>query len=285
MLCGTANPAGATTLVAGPNILHNGTFTVGNHGAYDPKTDNNVIPGWTVMGVYVHTFSLAGNGIQPPPGATYLVSLGRGTLSQVVRTTPGWTYLLQWYESGYPNYEGGTWTKRVAVTWGGKLVAAPTFNAEANTSANMRWALHQEVLTATTTSTVLSFADATKVPPGPDGYRACIGAASLAGDAKLYLPTSLTTTPTGSVLAIVRTATGQPLTDPALKLSLYGTYKETAYAPAVTVLMASGAVANGQLTLHLHLRAAMAGHTVPAYVTMSGPQYIPVTEHLKIKVS
>jgi hypothetical protein len=87
------------------------------------------------------------------------------------------------------------------------------------------------------------------------------------------------------VLAIVRTATGTPLTDPNLTVKMYGTWKETSYAPASTQLMASGTVANGQLTLHLHLRAAMTGHSIPAYVTMSGPQYIPVTEHLTIKVS
>lgn len=87
------------------------------------------------------------------------------------------------------------------------------------------------------------------------------------------------------MLAIVRTATGTPLTDPNLTVKMYGTWKETSYAPASTQLMASGTVANGQLTLHLHLRAAMTGHSIPAYVTMSGPQYIPVTEHLTIKVS
>ena len=86
-------------------------------------------------------------------------------------------------------------------------------------------------------------------------------------------------------MAVVRTATGQPLVDPSLVVNLYGTYTETQYAPPVTQLMASGPVLNGQVTLQLHLHAAMAHHTIPAYATLSGPGFTPVTDHLKIKVS
>jgi hypothetical protein len=112
-----------------------------------------------------------------------------------------------------------------------------------------------------------------------------VGNVSLSGDAKLYLPTTPTVAPTGKVLAVVRTATGAPLVDPSLMVKLYGTYKETLYAPPATQLMAEGSVRDGQVTLQLHLHAAMAAHTIPAYATLTGPGFTPVTDHLKIKVS
>lgn len=84
---------------------------------------------------------------------------------------------------------------------------------------------------------------------------------------------------------IVRNAKGAPLVDPNLVVKLYGTWKETSYAPPSTQLMASETVLNNQVVLHLDLHAAMAGHTIPATVTLAGPGYIPVTDHLTVKVS
>jgi len=56
-------------------------------------------------------------------------------VSQNVKTTAGWTYLVQWYESGFPNYgppefKSINWTKRWTSSGeaGGR---SPTFNAEA----------------------------------------------------------------------------------------------------------------------------------------------------------
>ncbi len=297
LLCGAYVPAGAattTTLLAGgptagPNLLNNGSFTLPAAEANGATpADGKTIAGWTVGGTGLQVYSRSGQGIEPPPGATFMVKLGEGNLTQTVKTTAGWTYLLQWYESGYPGYgppefKSINWTKRTAVTWGGKLVATPSFNAEPNTLANMRWALRREVLTATSAATTLEFSDATKQQPS--GYSAMVGRVSLAGDAKLYLPPTATVAPTGRVLAIVRTATGAPLVDPNMTVKMYGTWKETSYAPPSTQLMASGKVLNGQVSLHLSLHAAMAGHTIPAYVVLSAPGFIPVTQHLTIKVS
>jgi hypothetical protein len=211
-----------------------------------------------------------------------MVKLGGANITQAVKTTPGWTYLLQWYESGYPNY-GPPWIKTVDVIWGGKLVAAPTFNAQPNTNANMRWALRQEIVTATSTRTTLEFADVTHETS--IGYSAMMGNASLAGDAKLYLPTTITLSPTGKLVAIVRTATGAPLADPALSVKLYGTWKETSYAPPSTQLIASGTVLNGQVTLRLHLPTSLIGKTVAGVAVLSGSEFIPVKHSLTIKVS
>ncbi len=294
--------AGATKLkVAGPNILNHGKFVL-------PSKDNGVlsvsaggsIPGWTVgavpvgsnAGVQVYSASW----VQVPPGANETVKLsygaGSGSVSQTVKTTAGWTYLVQWYESGFPNYgppefTSINWTKTVDVIWGGRLVAAPTFNAKANTNADMRWALRQEVLTATSSKTTLVFADATKQPPS--GYSALIGNISLAGDAKLYLPTSTTLAPTATLIAVVRTATGYAFTDPSLTVQMYGTWKQKglSYAPptVVTKLIGSGTVSGGQAVLRLHIPASVAGKSVAAVAVLSGPGFIPLRDSLTIKVS
>jgi hypothetical protein len=276
----------ATTKISGPDVLNNGKFAL-------PASDNGTFslnsgqsfPGWLVGGPG-DVLQVYSQGFEPPPGATYMVKLGGANITQAVKTTPGWTYLLQWYESGFPNYGGSpavNWTKTVDVIWGGKLVAAPTFNAQANTNANMRWALRQEIVTATSTRTTLEFADVTHETS--IGYSAMMGNASLAGDAKLYLPTTITLSPTGKLVAIVRTATGAPLADPALSVKLYGTWKETSYAPPSTQLIASGTVLNGQVTLRLHLPTSLIGKTVAGVAVLSGSEFIPVKHSLTIKVS
>jgi hypothetical protein len=295
--------AGASQLkVAGPNILNNGKFAL-------PAKDNGVVsvsaggsvPGWTVGAVPVGTNAgvqvySAASWVQAPPGANETVKLsygrGSGSVSQTVKTTAGWTYLLQWYESGFPNYgppefTSINWTKTVHVIWGGRLVAAPTFNAKANTSADMRWALRQEVLTATSSRTTLEFADATN--QSPSGYSALIGNISLAGDAKLYLPTSTTLAPTSTLIAVVHTATGDAFTAPSLTVQLYGTWKQKtlSYAPptVVTKLIGSGAVVGGQAVLKLHIPASAAGKTVAGVAVLSGSGFIPIRHTLTIKVS
>jgi len=295
------NAAAAQPKVAGPNILNNGTFSL-------PAKDNGIlsvlmggsVPGWTVgsavagqdSGVQVYSAGW----VQVPPGANETLKLsygaGAGTVSQTVKTTAGWTYLLQWYESGFPNYgppefKSINWTKTVDVIWGGKLVAAPTFNAKANTSAAMRWALRSEVVTATSSRTVLEFADATKQTD--TGYSALIGNISMAGDAKLYLPTTTTLAPTGTLTAVVHTANGAALSAPALTVKVYGTWKQKtlSYAPptVVTKLIGSGAVSGGQAVLKLDIPASVAGKTVAAVAILSGPGFLPVKHDLTIKVS
>jgi hypothetical protein len=289
-------PAGATAVVVptanmkipGPSILNNGKFALpaSDKGTFSLNNgQGQSFPGWLVGGPgdSLQVYSL---GFESPPGATYMVKLGGANITQAVKTTPGLTYLLQWYESGYPNY-GPPWIKTVDVIWGGKLVAAPTFNAQPNTNANMRWALRQEIVTATSTRTTLEFAD---VPHGPSiGFSAMMGNASLAGDAKLYLPSSTTLPPTGTLVAIVHTATGYAFSAPGLTLELYGTWKEKAesYAPptVVTKLIASGTVLNGQVTLRLHLPTSLIGKTVAGVAVLSGSEFIPVKHSLTIKVS
>jgi hypothetical protein len=297
-----ATAAASQLKVAGPNILNNGKFDL-------PAKDNGVatvaaggsLPGWAVGGIPVGDASggiqvyPAAQGLQLPPGATEMIKMSyfaRGSVTQTVKTTAGWTYLLQWYESGYPNYgppefTSIDWTKTVHVIWGGKLVAAPTFNAKANTDADMRWALRQEVLTATSSKTTLEFADATTQTS--TGYASIIANVSLAGDAKLYLPTSATLAPTSRLIAVVHTATGYAFTAPGLTVHLYGTWKQKtlSYAPptVVTKLIGTGAVSGGQAVLRLDIPASAVGKTVAAVAVMSGSGFIPLRHSLTIRVS
>ncbi|MGD0811753.1 MAG: hypothetical protein ABSA91_18895 [Acidimicrobiales bacterium] len=288
--------------VAGPNILNNGTFSLPakDDGAATVAAGGSV-PGWAVGGIPVGDASggiqvyPAAQGLQLPPGANEMVKMSyfaRGSVTQTVKTTAGWTYLLQWYESGYPNYgppefKSIDWTKTVHVIWGGKLVAAPTFNAEANTDADMHWALRQEVVTATSSKTTLEFADATTQTS--TGYASIIGNVSLSGDAKLYLPTSTTLAPTSTLIAVVHTATGYAFTAPGLTVQLYGTWKQKtlSYAPptVVTKLVGSGAVVGGQAVLKLHFPPSAAGKTVAGVAVLSGSGFIPIRHDLTIKVS
>jgi len=300
-----SGPAGATerpslsavAVATAPNIIHNGTFALPNEGRdairyfYTPsvyKADKDpvqTIPGWVVGSASVATSGGVGENLDdlaPPPGSVQNAILrynGPGTISQTVKTVAGSTYMLSWYGAGEP--EGGA-TKVMHVVWDSKIVDAPIYKFVSPASENSVWKLQRVVVTAASTSSTVEFADATNPY---EGYGSMVGDVSLSGDAKLYLPTTTTVAPTGKVLAIVRTATGQPLDDPTLVVKLYGTYKETSYAPPATQLMASGTVRDGQVTLQLHLHAAMAAHTIPAYATLSGPGFAPVTDHLKIKVS
>jgi len=268
-LCNASSPANASqgtllTRVAAlstPNIVHNGTFHLPNEGRdaieyFDPpsiyKANNDpvkTIPGWTVGLVGSETSGGVGLNLDyltPPPGLMQNAILGYatpGSITQTVKTVPGATYFLSWEGASEPN--GGA-TKVMQVLWDGHVVDAPIYKFVSPAGENPAWKLQHVVVTAASTSSTLEFADATS--PVTE-YFSMVGNVSLSGDAKLYLPPTATVAPTGTVLAIVRTATGGALDDPALTVQLYGTYKETSYAPAVNQLMAQGSVLNGQVIL------------------------------------
>ena len=311
LMCGTYGPAGAigvaTTPISKtapvPTILNNGQFALPAkyYSGATVEAGSSILPGWTVGTIGtgsggVQVYSSTYSGIQPPPGATWMVKMSyfaRGSVSQTVKTIAGLTYLLQWYESGYPNYgppefTSINWVKVVDVSWANKLVAAPSFNAKPNTDANMHWTLRHEVLTATSTRTTLEFDDATAQTS--TGYAAIVGNVSLAGDAKLYLPARATLAPTGKLVAVVQTATGYAFSDPRLTVKLYGTWKQktTSYAPptVVTKVIAGGPVLDGKAELTLrNIPASVIGQTVSVSAVLAGPGFIPVEHQLTIKVS
>jgi hypothetical protein len=163
------------------------------------------------------------------------------------------------------------------VVWDKSVVAAPSYKSSALSSANPAWHAQHALVTATLARSTLEFAGASNYP--------MVGEASVAADAALYLPPTITLAPTGKLAAVVRMPSGPALTDRSLKVSLYGTWKTVSYAPASTQLIASGTVVDGQAVLKLHLPTSQAHKTVPAYATLSGKGFVSVTDRLKIKVS
>jgi hypothetical protein len=168
------------------------------------------------------------------------------------------------------------------VLWNSKVVAAPSYNTGGHTDSAPGWRAGHIVVSAVASSSIVEFADATTPF---SNYASMVGNVSLAGDAKLYVPTRATMAPTGKLVAIVRNVNGGSFSDPGLRVRLYGTWKSVSYAPASTQLIGSGTVVNGQVVLKVHFPASLAGHAVPAYATLSGAGFIPVTTHLTVKVS
>jgi hypothetical protein len=291
-VCGAAgavaagSPAPTTVARAStPNLITNGKFALPKpFSAQAVEVGSNVqIPGWAVggNGVIVAATSF----LQAPAGVNQSVSLldqGQGTLTQTVKTTAGTTYLLQWYAAGEPG-AGIPAVKSMNVLWNGGVVSARKFNATGHTFTKVGWSLQKVVVTATSASSTLGFADTT---PYLSNYASCLVAdVSLGADASLYLPTSASLTRTGKLVAVVHNGTGAPLTASGVSVKLYGSWKKVSYAPATTQLMASGPVVNGQAVLQLKLPSSLKGQKISAHATLQGPGYIPVTDKLTIKVT
>jgi hypothetical protein len=265
-----------------PNIIRNGAFVnpalTGEFEAF--TAGSTAIPGWSVGGDGVVVFSQ--KYVEAPPGATAEVRLAgqrSGDIEQTIHTTSGWTYILQFYAAGAPG--GAKPVDLLHVFWEQGLVSTPSFRIAGHTATNVGWSRHHLIVTAKSGSSVLEFADVT-----PDNfyYGAMVGNISMAATAKLFVPTSLKTGLSGQLVAFVTSAGGAPITDQALKVTLYGGIKAFSYSPPVTQKLATGPVQNGRVTLQFHLPSSEAGKTVSAYVTMAGPQYMAVTHSLTIKV-
>jgi hypothetical protein len=269
-------------LIPGPNLIGNGKFVLplygGSHELFSPY--NKSITGWVAGGggVMLMEKSFA----EPPPNSTASIRLSDGSpgsITQVLPTVPGWSYVLGWYQAGYEGQ--GPAVKVMHVWWDDKLVDAPSFDSIGKSNSDEGWTYHSMVVTATGPRSTLKFADAT---PGASYGSSIIGEVSLAGDAALYLPTSIALGPSGKLLAIVRSASGNPITDPALRVTMQGTWKQVSYAPASTLRMAVGQVVDGEANLQLHLPATLVGHTILATVTVSGKDYLSVTKQVVVKI-
>lgn len=139
------------------------------------KAGSTQIPGWTVgpaggeVEVFDHT-----EGSPIPPGCSEYVGLSvvsGSSISQVVSTTPGASYLLQWEfsEWAWPGLE----VRSMEVIWEGRVVASRSLTY-VNQMAEPVWASEQVVVTATEKSSDLTFKDTTGTVDG-----ATIGSVSL----------------------------------------------------------------------------------------------------------
>jgi hypothetical protein len=284
----SAAVASTTAVAAVPNVLNNGSFALKGAPAgwrqvtlqAPPYKAPYPLEGWVVGGVGGYGVEVVSSSVlSAPPGTNQSVVLndqGPGSVTQSVKTTPGWAYRVTWYGAGEPG-PAVPRSSSMHVVWDTSVVAARSFNSSALSSANPVWEPQHVVVTATSARSTLEFAGASNFP--------MVGEASVAADAALYLPPTATLAPTGELVAVVRMPSVPALTDRSLTVSLYGTWKTVSYAPASTQLIASGTVLNGQAVLKLHLPSSLAHKTVPAYATLSGKGFVSVTDHLKIKVS
>jgi hypothetical protein len=284
VVAGSPSKAGTSTAV--PNLIKNGSFSIPKYfsAASVEPGGSYQIPGWTEGAAGV--IDDANSFIESPPGASQEVSLwdqGLGTLTQTIKTTPGTTYLLQWYGAGEPGGPAPTPAVKVLhVLWNGAVVAHPSYNTAGATLAKMMWSLGKVVVTATSTTSTLEFEEAT---PGGNNYAAIVAEVSLAGDANLFLPHATSLVPSGKLTAIVHNGEGEPFTQTGLTVRLYATYKTASYAPATKQLLATGPVTGGQAVLQLHLPTSLKGQTLEAHANLTGPNYIPTTINLTIKVT
>ena len=292
LLCAVPAEASLTHAAAigaapkGPNLIKNGTFGIGKvvgDGCADVPSQAT-ISGWTTGTTSVQD---CGNlFVQTPNGIAQFVSLflaGEGTVTQTVATVPGTTYLLQWYGAADPTPPGNPPVKTMHVLWNDADVASPTYNSAGETASKMTWTLHQVVVTATSATSTVQFADDTAGIT--TGYASLVTDVILAADANLYLPSKATLAPTGKLTAVVRNGKGAPLTQTGLTVTLTASYKKVSYAPATKQLIATAPVSNGQAILKLKLPASLKGQTLTATATLQGPNYLPVSHTITIKVT
>ncbi|HTX00627.1 MAG TPA: DUF642 domain-containing protein [Acidimicrobiales bacterium] len=289
LILATANVATAQAPVPTgptPNLLKNGQFAIKgylNESPIRPGAGGSQIPGWTAGGGGVYLIS--NTVIAAPKGVGQSVGLegagGPGTISQTLKTTPGTTYLLQWYGAGNPGPHPPA-VKTMHVLWDNAVVASPTYNTAGRTVTSAGWKLGRAVVTATGPTSTVEFADS--MPVG-DTYAALVADVTLAGDAELYLPATLSLPRTGKITAVVDSASGSPLSASGVTVKLYGLIKAASYAPTVIQLIASSPVVKGQAVLRLKLAASMVGKTLSAYAVLSGGPYAPVTKKLRLKIT
>lgn len=316
----TTTPSAAAPVVE--NLITNGNFAIGTSDFSDMPikppgyyTYNKAkvvsIPGWTVGATtdpslensagapdYEGGVQLYGrNYVTSPPGTNQEVMLdyqGPGNISQVVATIPNLTYQLSWFGAGYAGFSA---SKTINVMWDNKLVDRPVFVYSNKALNDPTWKLYHTVVTAASASSTVEFVyDPVCAPPSNSTacqdtvYGPMIAEIILNGDAKLYLPASITLPSNGKLLAIVRGVNGQAFSDPSLTVTLVGTWSEkvASYAPPIVVTkkIATATVVNSVATLQLSgIPASMAGHNVTATATLTGPGFVTASQTVKIKIT
>jgi hypothetical protein len=275
------SPAPSSTAM--PNLVKNGNFSIPKYfsAANVEPGSGYAIPGWTAAPTGVQ--DLASSYFKMPGTIKQAVKLhlsGPGWVSQTIATVPGTTYQLQWYGAAE---SGGPATQQINVLWNGSVVTSRNFSAPI-ANAPFSWSQETSIVTAASTSSTLEFAES-PTPANATNYGPLVTGVALAGYARLYLPATVNVTLTGKIIAVVRNGTDTTLNVGGLTVMLYGKTKTVSYAPAVTELLASAPVAKGQATLQLHLAASLKGQTVAAYAVLHGPDYLPSTVNLKLKVT
>lgn len=158
-----ATPAVTAAGASSTNLIENGSFESPSiwqsNLLVEYDAGSTVMPGWTVGG---NSVDLVGENYWEAEDGDQSVDLSGsapGSVSQAVATTAGANYTLTWYMAGNTNC--GQSIKTMDVYWDGTLVDAPTFNDTGDSTTSMGWVQLQLNVTATGSSSVVEFADAT----------------------------------------------------------------------------------------------------------------------------
>lgn len=151
----------AVQSVAQPaNLVMNGAFgEPACTGVCEFGAGNTGIPHWTVGGNSVDVVSA--NYSEPAAGSQSidLSGSGSGTLTQVVATTTGASYILKWEIAGNPVC--GQQIKTMDVYWDGVLADTLKFSTADHNVTSIGWVTRQIKVTANSSASSIQFADAT----------------------------------------------------------------------------------------------------------------------------
>ena len=206
-------PAAAAAAPAPANLIVNGSFEdpaiwqYTDLAEYDGGATD--MPGWTVGGDSVDltagSYWLAEDGQQ----SLDLSGAAPGSVAQSVATSAGQPYTLSWDLAGNTNC--GQPVKTMHVSWDGALIESPSFDTAGDGNGAMGWTEGQVIVTATGSSSVVQFADAT---PDMSQCGAVLDNVSLV-PAQISTPVFTQDSPTltalqGSVYSAVFFASGVP---------------------------------------------------------------------------
>jgi choice-of-anchor C domain-containing protein len=175
LACFVGTPAKADLVANGTFV--NGTYMFNSNGFDTLTATSNAISGWTVTNGSVDVIATYWQ--QSPAGGYSLDMDGitPGTITQTVNTVVGTSYTLSFYLSGNP--DGGPTTKILDVSaspvigpvipYSAYLYTLTTTGPNSNSERNMMWEKETYVFTATSTSTLITFASGDQVnnPWGP----------------------------------------------------------------------------------------------------------------------
>jgi choice-of-anchor C domain-containing protein len=117
------------------------------------------IPGWSVGGNSVDVTAASVWKAAAGHQSIDLSGSGPGSLKQVIATTKGKHYVLQWSMAG--NWDCGQKVKSMVVYWDGIIVKALNFNTTGHGPSSMGWVPRQVKVVAAGRSSTIEFADAT----------------------------------------------------------------------------------------------------------------------------
>ncbi|MFN8109212.1 MAG: choice-of-anchor C family protein [Thermoleophilia bacterium] len=169
----TAGTAGATVRLdrtaPGGNptseLVSNGTFEAPAIGSgFQQGNAGQGYGAWSITSGSIDLYATTG-GWNPAGGAQSLDMNGvaPGAVTQTLTTVPGTVYRLSFAIAGNPGTAG---VKEMAVDWGGSTIRTVRFDTTGHTTTTMGWTTVTLEVTATSTSTALTFQSLT---PGAGG--------------------------------------------------------------------------------------------------------------------